>query len=102
MYCFVTGKALRKIIKSTYGALIVRRNTIAFYYPVFNETLATEACKPSIKGFLFVSYSFDRLKRLPENGIYELEAEDTAHLKVTDYYTGKTIDLVPGILVLLP
>jgi len=102
MNCFVSGKAIKQIVKSTYGALIVRKNTIAFYDPVFNEIRAVEACKPSTKGFLFVSYSFDRLKRLPENAVYELEAEDTAHLKVIDYITGKTIDLIPGILTLLP
>ena len=102
MNCFVSGKALKKIIKSTYGALIVRGNIIAFYDPLFNELRVIEGCKPSIRGFLFVSYDFDRLKRLPENNVYELEAEDTSHLKIIDYLTGKTIDLIPGVLTKLP
>jgi hypothetical protein len=102
MNCFVSGKALKKIVKSTYGALVVRGNTIAFYDPLYNETLSVEGCKPAIKGFLFVSYSFNRIKKLPEDAVYELEAEGTSHLKITNYYTGETVDLIPGILVELP
>jgi len=102
MQCFITGKALKQIIKSTYGALIVRGNLIAFYDPLYNELYSVEACKPAIKGFLFVSHSFNILKRLPEQSVYELEAEGTSGLKVTNYYTGETIEVIPGIMVLLP
>jgi len=100
--CLVKGKDLKKVITCTYGALIVRKGHIIFFDPTLNKITETEGCKPANNGFLFVSYNFSRLRKLEDNMIYELVYKTGAELEVKNYYTGETIDLIPGILVDLP
>jgi len=100
--CLVKGKDLKKIIKCTYGALIVRKGKIIYFNPTLEVITETEGCKPPKSGFLFVSYDLSRLRKLDDETVYELVYDSTSELEVKNYYTGETIELIPGILVQLP
>jgi len=101
--CYVLGKNLKKLIKCTYGALIVYKGTVIVYDPTFNTVRSADACKPEkAKGFLFASYDLSWLKKLEDDKVYELIYDDNAHLHVKDFTTGKTVMMVPGVLTPLP
>jgi len=101
--CLIKGKDLKRIIKCTYGALIMHKGIIMYFSPLFGTINGIDACRPSnARGFLFTSHDLSWLKRLSDDEIYELVYDDNSHLEVKNYRTGETIMEVPGILVPLP
>jgi len=102
-FCIVKGKDLKKIAKSTYGILVMRYGTLVFYDPTLGAIVKVDACKPKDrKGFVLVSYNFDRLRRLSDEEIYGIDYSSNSGIIIENYRTGETVLDVPGILAHLP
>jgi len=102
--CIVKGSILRKLITSSYGAIIFIGNKLIFYNIDDDQITEYTSCKPvGRSGYIFVTSTFNFIKeKVRDNQLYFLNFGEEGALVIEDLSTGNTVVSFPGIGTKIP